>query len=62
MIWLWVLVVALVLLGSVLALAEAAFTRMSRVRALALLEEGRRNAAILEHIESDPARYLNSIY
>ena len=62
MIWLWGLVGALVLLGSVLAVAEAALTRMSRVRALGLLEEGRRNAAILEHIESDPARYLNSIY
>jgi len=60
--WLWALVGVLVLLGSVLAVAEAALTRMSRVRALALQEEGRRNAGLLVRIESDPPRYLNSIY
>ncbi|HWO69425.1 MAG TPA: hemolysin family protein [Actinomycetota bacterium] len=62
MIWLWALVGVLVLLGSVLAVAEAALTRMSRVRALALREEGRRNAGLLVRIESDPPRYLNSVY
>ncbi|HXF37945.1 MAG TPA: DUF21 domain-containing protein, partial [Actinomycetota bacterium] len=62
MIWLGVAVAVLVLLGSVLAVAEAALTRMSRVRAMALREEGRRNAALLERIEADPPRYLNSIY
>jgi CBS domain containing-hemolysin-like protein len=61
-IWLWVLVVLLVLLGSVLAIAEASLTRMTRVRALALVEDKRRNAAKLERIEADPARYLNAIY
>jgi putative hemolysin len=61
-IWLWVLVAAFVLLGSVLAVAEAALTRMSRVRALALREEGRRNAGLLVRIESDPPRYLNPVY
>jgi putative hemolysin len=60
--WLWVLVVVLVLLGSLLAIAEASLTRMSRVRALALVEEGRRNAVILERIEADPPRFLNAIY
>jgi len=60
--WLWALVGVLVLLGSVLAVAEAALTRMSRVRALALQEEGRRNAGLLVRIESDPPRYLNSVY
>ena len=60
--WLWVLAGVFVLLGSVLAIAEAALTRMTRVRALALVEEGRRNAAVLERIEADPPRYLNSIY
>jgi CBS domain containing-hemolysin-like protein len=58
----WVLAGALVAFGSVLAVAEAALTRMTRVRALALLEEGRRNAALLERIEADPPRYLNPIY
>ena len=60
--WLWVLVVVLVLFGSVLAIAEASLTRMTRVRALALAEEGRRNALLLERIESDPPRYLNAVY
>jgi len=35
---------------------------MTRVRAAALKEEGRRNAVLLETIELDPAPYLNSIY
>ncbi|MGH2783731.1 MAG: hemolysin family protein [Actinomycetota bacterium] len=57
-----VLVGVLVLLGAVLAMAEASVSRMSRVRAMALREEGRRNAALLAKIEEHPARYLNSIY
>ena len=60
--WLWVLVAVLVVVGSVLAIAEASLTRMSRVRALALVEEGRRNAVLLDRIESDPPRYLNAVY
>jgi CBS domain containing-hemolysin-like protein len=52
----------LVAVGSVLAVAEASIGRMNRVRAIALREEGRRNAAVLERIEEEPARYLNSIY
>ena len=60
--WLISVVVLLVLLGSVLAMAEASVSRMSRVRAMALREDGRRNAALLERIEEQPARYLNSIY
>ena len=60
--WLWAVVAILVLFGSLLAVAETSISRMSRVRAIALREEGRRNAALLERIEADPARYLNSIY
>jgi CBS domain containing-hemolysin-like protein len=60
--WLVVAVIALVLFGSTLAVAEASISRMSRVRALALQEDGRRNAVRLVEIESDPPRYLNSIY
>ena len=56
------IVVVLVLFGSVLAIGEAAMSRMSRVRAIALRQEGRRNGALLEEIQSDPARYLNPIY
>lgn len=60
--WLWALVAFLVILGSILAIAEASLTRMTRVRALALVEERRRNAITLERIESDPPRFLNAIY
>jgi CBS domain containing-hemolysin-like protein len=60
--WLWVLAVVFVILGSLLALAEASLTRMTRVRALSLEEEGHRNAGILVRLESDPPRYLNSVY
>jgi CBS domain containing-hemolysin-like protein len=60
--WLIAAVVFLVAFGSLLAMAEASLTRMSRVRALALEEEGRRNADRLVRIESDPPRYLNAIY
>ena len=62
MTWLWVLVVLLVVLGTVLAISEASLTRMTRVRALALVDEKRRNAVTLERIEADPPRYLNAIY
>ena len=58
----WVVIVLLVLLGSLLALAESALTRMTRVRALAMEDEGRRNAALLVKLETDPPRYLNSVY
>lgn len=58
----WVVVIILVILGSLLALAESALTRMTRVKALAMEEEGRRNAALLVRLESDPPRYLNSVY
>jgi CBS domain containing-hemolysin-like protein len=61
-IWLIVLVVVLVLFGSLLAMAEASLTRMTRVRALALEDEGRRNASRLVQIETDPPAYLNAVY
>jgi putative hemolysin len=60
--WLWVLAAVFVILGSMLALAEASLTRMTRIRALSLEEEGHRNASILVRLESDPPRYLNSVY
>ena len=62
MIWLIAVVVLLVLFGSVLAMSEAALTRMTRVRALALEDERRRNASMLVRIESDPPQFLNAIY
>jgi CBS domain containing-hemolysin-like protein len=62
MIWLGVLVVLLMAFGSILAMAESSLTRMNRVRAMALEEEGRRFAARLVQIENDPPHYLNAIY
>ena len=62
MTWLIIAVAILVVMGSVLAMAEASISRMTLVRALALQEEGRRNASTLGKIEADPPRYLNSIY
>jgi CBS domain containing-hemolysin-like protein len=62
MTWLAVLVIVLVVLATVLAVAETAMSRTSRVRAIALREEGHRNAEVLERIQSDPPRYLNPIY
>ena len=55
-------IVLLVVFATSLALAEAAISRMTPVRAYALREQGRRNATVLERIERDPARHLNSIY
>jgi CBS domain containing-hemolysin-like protein len=60
--WGWVLAAVFVIVGSILAMAESSLTRMTRVRALALQEEGRRNAQLLVRLESDPPRFLNSIY
>ena len=60
----WVLVaaiVALFLISGVLAMSETAFTRMSRVRALALEEEGRSRATRLARLLERPERTLNSL-
>jgi CBS domain containing-hemolysin-like protein len=60
--WLVGVVAAMVAMGSVLAMAEASISRMTRARALALHAEGRRNGALLEAVQRDPASYLNAIY
>jgi CBS domain containing-hemolysin-like protein len=52
----------LVVLGSLLALAEASLSRVTRVRALMLQAEGRRHADQLVRIESDPTPHLNAVY
>jgi CBS domain containing-hemolysin-like protein len=60
----WLLVAAIVtlfLISGVLALSETAFTRMSRVRALALEEEGRSGATRLARMLERPERTLNSL-
>ncbi|RAY12060.1 hypothetical protein DPM19_27345 [Actinomadura craniellae] len=49
----------LVVLAGLLASFEAALTRVSRVRAEALVKEGRRGAERLAEVVADPARYVN---
>lgn len=55
-------IAVLVVLGSMLALAEASITRTTPARAASLRAEGRRHAELLEEIEGDPPRYLNALY
>lgn len=57
-----VAVFVLVGIGTLLALAEASLTRVSRVRAISLRQEGRQNAVLLEKIATDLPPYLNAIY
>ncbi|GLX92305.1 DUF21 domain-containing protein [Herbidospora sp. NEAU-GS84] len=51
--------VALIIGGGLLASAETALTRISRVRAEEFVKEGRRGANRLQAIVADPPRYLN---
>lgn len=55
-------VVVFVVVGTLFALAESALTRVTRVRALSLESDGRRNAPLLVRLTDDPPRYLNSVY
>ena len=43
-------------------MAEASVTRITKVRLVNLREEGRRNVELLEEIEVNLPRYLNSVY
>jgi len=54
-------VLVLFVVSAVLALAETAFTKVSRIRALALEEDGRRHAARLGLMLQEPARTLNAV-
>ena len=54
-------IAVLLLMGIVLAIAETALTRISRVKAIALAEEGRRGAGVLVSLVEHPERFLNVI-
>jgi putative hemolysin len=54
-------VVILFLFSVFLAVAETAFVRMSRVRTIALFEEGRKHAARLAQLIERPEQTLNSV-
>ncbi|MBV8159918.1 MAG: HlyC/CorC family transporter [Acidimicrobiia bacterium] len=60
----WAYVIGIVVLigaAGFLAMAETALTRMSRVKALALEDEGRRSAANLLRLVEHPERWLNPV-
>jgi CBS domain containing-hemolysin-like protein len=59
--WTLVAVLVLVLAAGVLAACETAVSRINRVHALSLAEDGRRGAKLLVRIASDPARFLNPV-
>ncbi len=52
---------ALIGMASVLAIAETALTRTSRIRALTLAEEGKRGAKQLLRLVEHPERFLNPV-
>jgi hypothetical protein len=54
-------IVVLILVVAFNAATEVAITRTNRVRALRLVEEGRRGAVALSHIAENPANYLNVV-
>ena len=56
-----VVVVVLFVFSIFLALSETAFTRMSRIRALALAEEGNKRAERLAVMLEHPQQTLNSV-
>ncbi|GLW08606.1 hypothetical protein Misp01_37360 [Microtetraspora sp. NBRC 13810] len=58
----WLLpAVVLVVIGGLIASAETALARISRVRAEEFVREGRRGAQRLQAIVADPPRYLNLV-
>jgi len=59
--WSLVVVVVLTAIAALLAAAETALTRMSRARAMHLVEERRRGAAQLLALVENPARFLNLV-
>lgn len=54
-------IVLLIAIAGFLALSETALTRMSRIRAGALEDEGRRGAATLHRLVAHPERFLNPV-
>jgi putative hemolysin len=54
-------IVALVFLAGFFALSETSLTRISRVKAITMEEEGRRGAAKLARLVEHPERFLNPV-
>ena len=58
-VWLGVAAVVLVLFAAVLAVAETAMTQLTRARASAMVEQGRRGADRVQRIVDNIERDLN---
>ena len=56
-----VTIIVLVVLAGFFAMAETALTRMPRMKAVALNEEGRRGSKALTKVVNEPERYINPI-
>src|SRR5687767_5738804 len=56
-----VIIAVSTVVASFLALAETALTRINRVKAITLEEEGRRGAARLVRLIEHPERFLNPV-
>ncbi len=56
-----VVVVVLLAASALLALAETSLVRMSRAKALALVEDGRRGAKVLFRLTENPQGFLNPV-
>jgi putative hemolysin len=57
----WLIVVLLVFTVTFLAMAETALTRITKIRAASLLEDGRRGADALVRLVNHPDRFLNPL-
>ena len=55
------IVIAMIGVAAMLAMAETAITRIGRIRAYRLEEEGRRGAKAVVRIAENPAPYLNTV-
>ncbi len=60
-VWLLVAVGALIVLSGFLAMAETGLTRMNRVKAMTLIEQGHRSAKALLTLVEHPERTLNPV-
>src|SRR5690349_601701 len=60
-VWVILVIVALFILATVLAVAETAFLRMNRIKALALEEDGVKGATRLVRMLETPERTVNAI-
>src|SRR5436190_15337041 len=58
---LWLLVFLLLITAAFLAMAETSLTRMNRVKAIAVAEEGRRGAEPLLKMVEHPEQFLNPV-